>query len=71
MVFAEAYMKRKIDHLRFISLLVVGIAALILNGSDVVGIDLPVWLTGSLGIVDLAAVFVLIFCTVRKNIKKQ
>ena len=53
-----------------ISLFVVGIATFILNGSNLVGIDLPDWLTRSLGIMDLVAVFVLIFTTIRKTIKK-
>ena len=64
-------MKRKIDYAWCISLFVVGIATVILNGSNIVGIDLPNWLTRSLGIVDLVAVLVLIFTTVRKAIKKQ
>ena len=64
-------MKRRIDYAWCISLIVVGIAAVILNGSNIAGIDLPDQLTRVIGIIDLAAVFVLIFSTIRKTIKKQ
>ena len=63
-------MKRRIDYVWCISLFVVGIATVILNGSNLIGIDLPDWLTRLLGIIDLVAVFVLIFTTIRKTIKK-
>lgn len=63
-------MKRRIDYVWCISLFVVGIATFILNGSNLIGIDLPDWLTRLLGIIDLVAVFVLIFTTIRKTIKK-
>ena len=69
--FVEVFMKRKIDYAWCISSIVVGIATVILNGSNIVGIDLPDWLTRSMGIIDLVAVFVLIFTTIRKAIKKQ
>ena len=64
-------MKRKIDYAWSISLIVVGIATVIICGSNLVGIDLPDWLTRSLGIIELAAVFVLIFTTIRKTIKNR
>lgn len=64
-------MKRRIDLVRCISILVVGIATVILNGSAFIGIDLPDRFTGSLGIIDLAAAFVLIFITIRKAVKKS
>ncbi len=64
-------MKRRIDYVWCISLIVVGIATVILNGSNIVGIDLPDWLTRSIGIIDLVAVFALIFTTIRKTTKKQ
>ena len=62
---------KKIDHAWCISLFVVGIATVVLNGSNLIGIDLPDWLTRSVGFINLVAVLVLIFTTVRKAIKKQ
>ncbi len=64
-------MKSKMDRAWSISLIVVGIATVIICGSNVVGIDLPDWLTRFLGLTDLAAVFFLIFTTIRKTMKKR
>lgn len=64
-------MKSKMDRAWSISLIVVGIATVIICGSNVVGNDLSDWLTRFLGLTDLAAVFVLIFTTIRKTMKKR
>lgn len=64
-------MKRRIDYVWYISMFVVGIATVVLNGPNIIGVDLPDWLTRSMGIIDLVAVFVLIFTTIRKAVKKQ
>ncbi len=51
--------------------MVVGIVTVIICGSNIVGFDLPDWLARTLGILDLAAVFALIFTTFKKVMNKQ
>ena len=53
-----------------ISLIVIGIATFILAGAKIVGIDLPDVAVRILGIVDLVALPVLAYSTIRK-IKKD
>lgn len=53
-----------------ISLIVIGIATLILAGASIVGIDLPDVAVRILGIADLVALPILAYSTIRK-IKKD
>ena len=64
-------MKKKIDRVWSISLMVVGIVTVIICGSNIVGFDLPDWLARTLGILDLTAVFALIFTTFKKVMNKR
>ena len=63
--------EKEIDSVWPISLMVVGIVTVIICGSKIVGFDLPDWLARTLGILDLAAVFALIFTTFKKVMNKQ
>ncbi len=59
-------MKKKYDFLWSISLLSIGIAAFILAGANIVGIELPDIAVRILGIVDLISIPVLVYSTVKK-----
>lgn len=59
-------MKKKYDFLWSISLMSIGIAAFILAGANIVGIELPDIAVRILGIVDLISVPVLVYSTVKK-----
>lgn len=63
-------MKKKNDLVWSISLLVIGIATLILAGTNIVGIELPDVAVRILGIVDLIAFPFLAYSTVKK-VKKD
>lgn len=63
-------MKKKNDYVWSISLMVIGLSAFILAGSNVVGIELPDVVVWILGIVDLIALPLLVYSTV-KNVKKE
>jgi len=58
--------KKKYDFLWSISLLSIGIAAFILAGANIVGIELPDIAVRILGIVDLISIPVLVYSTVKK-----
>lgn len=53
-----------------ISLLIIGIATLLLVGADLIAIELPDMITRILGVMDCISLPVLIFTTVKKA-KKQ
>ena len=56
----------KIDFMWTISLMAIGIATLILAGANIVGIELPNIAVRILGVIDLAALPILAFSTVKK-----
>lgn len=59
-------MKKKSDLMWSISLIAIGIATIILAGANIAGIDLPDMLVRLLGIVDLAALPILVYSTIKK-----
>ena len=63
-------MKKKNDYVWSISLMVIELSAFILAGSNVVGIELPDVVVWILGIVDLIALPLLVYSTVKK-VKKE
>ena len=63
-------MKKRNDLLWSISLLVIGLAAIILNGLNIIGIDVPDIVVRIIGVIDLLALPVLVYTTVKK-IKKD
>ncbi|MED9903491.1 MAG: hypothetical protein UFG06_04820 [Lachnospiraceae bacterium] len=63
-------MKKKNDLLWSISLLVIGIATLVLVGSNIIGIELSDIVVRIMGVIDLLALPVLAYTTVKK-IKKN
>ena len=63
-------MKKKSDLMRSISLIAIGIATIILAGANIVGIDLPDMLVRLLGIVDLVALPIFVYSTIKK-VKKD
>lgn len=64
-------MKKKIDLLWSLSLFVIGIATIVLAGSNLIGINLPSIAVRILGIIDLIALPVLAFSTVQKMRKDK
>lgn len=63
-------MKTKNDLMWSISLVIIGIATIILSGSNIIGIDLPDVVVRIIGIIDLMALPVLAYTTVKK-VKKD
>ncbi len=63
-------MKKANDLIWGISLIIIGIATIILAGSNIIGIELPVVMTRILGIADLIALPFLIYSTVKKAKKE-
>ena len=63
-------MKKRNDLLWSISLLVIGLAAIILTGLNIIGIDVPDIVVRIIGVIDLLALPVLAYTTVKK-IKKD
>ncbi len=63
-------MKKANDLIWGISLIIIGIATIILAGSNIIGIGLPVIMTRILGIADLIALPFLVYSTVKKAKKK-
>lgn len=63
-------MKKKNDLVWSLSLMVIGVVTFILASSNIVGIELPDVAVRVLGIIDLIAIPVLVFSTM-KNIKKD
>ena len=59
-------MKKRNDLLWSMSLLVIGIATVILAGSNIVGIALPDIAVRIIGVIDLIALPVLVYTTVKK-----
>jgi len=64
-------MKKKNDLLWSLSLFVIGIATIVLAGSNLIGINLPGIAVRILGIIDLIALPVLAFFTVQKMRKDK
>ncbi len=64
-------MKKTNDLMWGLSLLIVGVATVILAGSNVIGIELPNVAVRMIGIVDLIALPVLAYTTVKKLKKGQ
>lgn len=62
----EECMKKKNELLWSISLIMIGLATLILAGANIAGVDLPDYITRILGIIDLIALPVLVYSTVKK-----
>ncbi len=63
-------MKKANDLIWGISLIMIGITTIILAGSNIIGIELPVVMTRILGIADLIALPFLIYSTVKKAKKE-
>ncbi len=63
-------MKKANDLIWGISLIIIGIATIILAGSNIIGIELPVIMTRILGIADLIALPFLVYSTVKKAKKE-
>ena len=63
-------MKKKNDLVWSISLLVIGIATIILAGTNIVGVELPDIAVRIIGVIELIALPVLAFTTVKK-VKKD
>ena len=63
-------MKKKNDLVWGLSLVLIGVATVILAGSNIVGIDLPDIAVRILGMVDLIALPFLVYSTVKK-VKKD
>ena len=59
-------MKKRNDLLWSISLLVIGIATIIISGSNSIGIELPDIIVRIIGVIDLLALPVLAYTTVKK-----
>lgn len=59
-------MKKRNDLLWSISLLVIGLAAIILTGLNIIGIDVPDIVVIIIGVIDLLALPVLVYTTVKK-----
>lgn len=59
-------MKKRNDLLWSISLLVIGIATIILSGSNIIGIELSDIVVRIVGVIDLLALPVLAYTTVKK-----
>ena len=64
--FTDDYMKKKSDLMWSISLIAIGIATIILASANIVGIDLPDMLVRLLGIVDLVALPILVYSTIKR-----
>ncbi len=64
-------MKETDDLMWSLSLLIIGVATVILAGSNVIGIELPDVAVRIIGIVDLIALPVLAYATVKKFQKGQ
>lgn len=63
-------MKTKNDLIWGISLILIGIATLVIAGSNIIGLTLPDAVVRILGIIDLIALPFLVYTTVKKG-KKQ
>lgn len=59
-------MKNKIDLIWVISLIVIGISAILLAGSNIIGLELPDIAIRMIGVLDIIALPVLIVATVKK-----
>lgn len=59
-------MKKRNDLLWSISLLIIGIATIILIGLNIIGIDVPDIVVRIIGVIDLLALPVLVYTTVKK-----
>ena len=59
-------MKKRNDLLWSISLLVIGLATIILTGLNIIGIDVPDIVVRIIGVIDLLALPVLAYSTVKK-----
>lgn len=64
-------MKNKNDLMWGFSLMIIGIATIILSGSNIIGIELPDIAVRIIGLVDLIALPVLAYTTVKKIKKDQ
>lgn len=64
-------MKKKNDLIWGLSLMIIGIATIILAGSNIIGIELPDIAVRIIGIIDLIALPVLAYTTIKKIKKDQ
>ena len=64
-------MKKKNDLMWCFCLMIIGVATIILAGSNIIGIELPDITVRIIGIVDLIALPVLAYTTVKKIKKDQ
>lgn len=64
-------MKKKNDLMWCFSLLIISVATIILAGSNIIGMELPDIVVRIIGIVDLIALPVLAYTTVKKVKKNQ
>lgn len=63
-------MKTKYDLIWSVSLIIIGIATLILAGSRITGIELSDTVVRILGIIDLISLPFLVFTSIKKFVKK-
>ena len=63
-------MKKRNNLLWSISLLVIGLATIILTGLNISGIDVPDIVVRIIGVIDLLALPVLAYTTVKKKLRK-
>ncbi len=64
-------MRADIDKVWAISLMVIGICSLVISVSNVIGIELPDLLARILGIIELVALPVLAFTSIKKVMNKD
>lgn len=62
---------KKINIMWSVSLIIIGVATIILAGANIIGIDLPDIAARILGVLDLASLPVLAFSTVKKAKNKK
>lgn len=64
-------MNKKKNLMWSLSLLVIGVSSIILNGSNILGLELPDMLTRILGIINLIAIPFLVYSTIKRFKKEE
>ena len=62
---------KKINIMWSVSLIIIGVATIILAGANIIGIELPDIAARILGVLDLVSIPVLVFSTVKKAQSKK
>lgn len=62
---------KKINIMWSVSLIIIGVATIILAGANIIGIELPDIAARILGVLDLVSIPVLVFSTVKKAESKK